>query len=108
LVENVLDGFTGGRMSDGWGSSRHYPRRWRCWAHLIRKARGLAQRGNREAHAFGPLVLDTLEARRAAVYAAREGPPSLSICPPNTCRWWPRCAPPASGTKAAFITKPMP
>ncbi|MCK7499184.1 MAG: transposase [Comamonadaceae bacterium] len=40
-VENVLDGFTGWLMSDGWGSYRHYPRRLRCWAHLIRKARGL-------------------------------------------------------------------
>jgi len=39
LVENVLDGFTGWLMSDGWGSYRHYPRRLRCWAHLIRKAR---------------------------------------------------------------------
>jgi hypothetical protein len=31
LVENVLDGFTGWLMSDGWGSYRHYGRRLRCW-----------------------------------------------------------------------------
>ena len=42
LVENVLDGFGGWLMSDGWMSYRHYPHRLRCWAHLIRKARGLA------------------------------------------------------------------
>ena len=79
LVENVLDGFTGWLMSDGWGSYRHYPRRLRCWAHLIRKARGLAQSCDREARAFGQLVLDTLEALMAAVYAAREGPPPVDL-----------------------------
>jgi hypothetical protein len=79
LVENVLDGFTGWLMSDGWGSYRHYPRRLRCWAHLIRKARGLTQSCHREAHAFGQLVLDTLEALMAAVYAAREGPPPVDL-----------------------------
>jgi transposase len=79
LVENVLDGFTGRLMSDGWGSYRHYPRRLRCWAHLIRKARGLAQSRDRAARAFGRIVLDTLEALMAAVYAAREGPPPVDL-----------------------------
>ena len=79
LVENVLDGFTGWLMSDGWGAYRHYPRRLRCWAHLIRKARGLAQSCDREARAFGQLVLTTLEALMAAVYAAREGPPPVDL-----------------------------
>ena len=79
LVENVLDGFTGWLMSDGWASYRHYPRRLRCWAHLIRKARGLAQSCHHEARAFGRIVLDTLEALMAAGYAAREGPPSVDL-----------------------------
>ncbi len=79
LVENVLDGFTGWLMSDGWGSYRHYPHRLRCWAHLIRKAWGLVQSCDREACAFGRIVLDTLEALMAAVYAAREGPPSVDL-----------------------------
>jgi hypothetical protein len=79
LVENVLDGFTGWLMSDGWASYRHYPRRLRCWAHLVRKARGLAQSCHGEARAFGKLVLETLEALMAAVYAAREGPPPVAL-----------------------------
>jgi hypothetical protein len=79
LVENVLDGFTGWLMSDGWGAYRHYRRRLRCWAHLIRKARGLAQSCHGEARAFGKLVLKTLEALMAAVYAAREGPPPVDL-----------------------------
>ena len=78
-VENVLDGFTGGLMSDGWGSYRHYSRRLRCWAHLIRKTRGLAQSCDRQARAFGQWVLTTLEALMAAVYAAREGPPPVDL-----------------------------
>ena len=76
LVENVLDGFTGWLMSDGWVSYRHYPRRLRCWAHLIRKARGLAESYQRDVRAFGRQVLDALNALMAAVYAAREGPPA--------------------------------
>ena len=79
LLENVLDGFTGWLMSDGWASYRHYPHRLRCWAHLIRKARGLAQSLDREARAFGQRVLETLNALMAAVYAAREGPPSVDL-----------------------------
>jgi transposase len=79
LVKNVLDGFTGWLMSDGWIAYRHYPRRLRCWAHLIRKARGLAQSCDREAGHFGRQVLKTLEALMAAVYAAREGPPAVDL-----------------------------
>jgi len=77
LVENVLDGFTGWLMTDGWTSYRYYLRRLRCWAHLVRKARGLAQSCHGEARAFGKLVLETLETLMAAVYAAREGPPPV-------------------------------
>ncbi|MBK8538327.1 MAG: transposase [Candidatus Competibacteraceae bacterium] len=39
-IDNVLDGLSGWLMSDGWIAYRHYPRRLRCWAHLLRKARG--------------------------------------------------------------------
>jgi hypothetical protein len=75
-VENVLEGFTGGLMSDGWVSYRHDPRRLRCWAHRLRKAQGLAESYPRDVRAFGRQVLDTLNALLAAVYAAREGPPT--------------------------------
>ena len=75
-VENVLDGFTGWLMSDGWIAYRHYPRRLRCWAHLLGKARGLAQSCDREARRFGQQVLKILETLMAAVYAARESPPT--------------------------------
>ena len=76
LVENVLDGFTGWLMSDGWVSYRHYPRRLRCWAHLLRKAQGLVESYQGDVRAFGRQVRDALNALMAAVYAAREGPPA--------------------------------
>lgn len=75
LVDNVLDGFHGWLMSDGWMAYRHYPKRLRCWAHLMRKARGLSHSLDRDARAFGRTVDGTLETLRKAVYAAREGPP---------------------------------
>jgi O6-methylguanine-DNA--protein-cysteine methyltransferase len=75
LLDNLLAGYTGWLMTDGWIAYRGFPRRLRCWAHLIRKARGLTESYHREARAFGRQVLDTLKALMAAVYAAREGPP---------------------------------
>ena len=108
LVDNVLDGFGGWLMSDGWIAYRHYPRRLRCWAHLFRKARGLAQSCDREARRFGQQVFKTLEGLMAAIYAAREGPPTSAIYPPNTPWRWPRCARPVSNIKAAITIKSTP
>jgi hypothetical protein len=79
LVQNVLAGFSGWLMTDGWQAYRDYWRRLRCWTHLLRKARGLAESCDGEARAFGQLVLDTLEVLMAAVYAAREGPPRIDL-----------------------------
>jgi transposase len=74
-VSRLLAGFTGWLMSDGWFSYRGYPRRLRCWAHLLRKAQGLVECYDPGGRAFGHLVRTTLEALMAAVYAARESPP---------------------------------
>lgn len=76
LLENLLEGFQGWLMTDGWIAYRGFPRRLRGFAHLIRKARGLTESYHHEARAFGRQVLDTLKALMAAVYAAREGPPA--------------------------------
>ena len=74
-VTQVLDGFTGWLMSDGWFSYRGYARRLRCWAHLLRKAQGLVDCYDAGGRAFGHLVHTTLETLMAAIYAAREDPP---------------------------------
>ena len=51
LLENLLEGFQGWLLTDGWISYRGFPRRLRCWAHLIRKARGLTESYHRAARA---------------------------------------------------------
>jgi len=66
-------------MSDGYWVYRHYDWRLRCLAHLIRKARGLKQSFDAEAHRFGEKTLEVLETLMAAVYAAREGPPEVPL-----------------------------
>lgn len=87
LWENLLEGFTGGLMSDGWIASRGFPRRLRWGAHWVRKARGLAESYHREARAFGRQGLETLKVLIAAVYAAREGPPTDALSPRHAQSW---------------------
>ncbi|WP_349431146.1 transposase [Methylomarinum sp. Ch1-1] len=50
LLENLLgDDFNGWLMSDGYTVYRKYLSRLRCWAHLLRKAKGLNESLNRDA-----------------------------------------------------------
>ena len=61
-------------MTDGYQVYRKYKHRLWCWAHLLRKARGLAESLNQqEAQPFGQQVLSLLEELMQAVYTAREG-----------------------------------
>jgi transposase len=72
--------FLGWLMSDGYWAYRDSPKRLRCWAHLIRKARGLAEsRNTGEAKPFGKAVLVLFADLMAGIYAAREGPPEQSL-----------------------------
>jgi hypothetical protein len=65
-------------MSDGYQVYREYELRLRCWAHLIRKARGLAETYTPHIQGYGRTILEILDTLRAGVYKAREGPrPSL-------------------------------
>lgn len=76
FLEIVLgERFAGWLMSDGYWAYRLFAKRLRCWAHLVRKARGLAQSSNAlEAQPFGQAVLALLAELMAAIYAARAGP----------------------------------
>lgn len=77
LIDNVLgEHYAGWLMSDGYPVYRHYLNRLRCWAHLVRKARGLKESLDLKAQSFGRKTLDLLNTLMAAVYAAREGPPT--------------------------------
>jgi len=79
LLDRVLDNFNGWLMSDGYGAYRHYDWRLRCLAHLLRKARGLEESLDQEAHRFGKEALQVLETLMEAVYKAREGPPGQDL-----------------------------
>lgn len=75
VVANLLgEDYAGWLMSDGYAVYRDYPRRLRCWAHLLRKAKGLEESFEPPARAFGHETRALLERLMHAVYAARQSP----------------------------------
>ena len=52
MAARILEDFSGWLMSDGYGVYRHYDKRLRCIARLIRKCKGLAESVDKTAHAF--------------------------------------------------------
>lgn len=78
MLGNALDAsFAGILMSDGYTVYRDRPNRLRCWAHLLRKVRGLAESTDRHAAAVGQKMEAILKRLQAAVYAARATSPPL-------------------------------
>jgi hypothetical protein len=72
-LQHVLQtSFSGWLMTDGYGAYRHYAKRLRCWAHLVRKAQGLAESTDAVAIAYGHLALDLLKTCTNALYQWRE------------------------------------
>jgi hypothetical protein len=77
IFMNLLDTFTdfnGYLMSDGYSLYRAYPQRLRCWAHLLRKAKGLSDSYTASSQRSGRQIQAILNALIDAVYQAREGP----------------------------------
>ncbi len=78
IFVNLFDAFTpsfnGYLMSDGYHLYRAYLKRLRCWAHLIRKAKGLCDCYTEDSRVYGQQVHDTLNHLIGAIYQAREGP----------------------------------
>jgi hypothetical protein len=75
LLDNLLgEAFAGWLMSDGYQAYRAYRKRLRCWAHLVRKARGLEESLVQSSQRFGKQTLELLHLLMKAVYEAREGP----------------------------------
>jgi hypothetical protein len=68
-----LSGFSSWLMSDGYGVYRNYPYRLRCWAHLIRKAKGLSESYTASVSKDGQQMLTLIEQLMKAIYQAREG-----------------------------------
>ena len=71
----LLNGkFKGIVMSDGWMVYREYLNRLRCWAHLIRKARGLSESCHFTAAKIGLAMLALFSTFQDAIYVARNQP----------------------------------
>jgi hypothetical protein len=80
LLANVFgEQFSGWLMSDGYQVYRKFKHRLRCWAHIIRKARGLEEAFHSDANAFGKQVNRQLEQFMQAIYQARESPPTVCL-----------------------------
>jgi IS1 family transposase len=71
---DALTDFDGHLMTDGYSLYRAYLKRLRCWAHLLRKAKGLSESYTKTSQTHGKQVLDILNSLIDAVYQAREGP----------------------------------
>jgi IS1 family transposase len=74
LFDTLTPAFDGYLMSDGYQLYRAHLKRLRCWAHLIRKAKGLCDSYTEESRKYGQQVNDTLNGLIDAIYQAREGP----------------------------------
>jgi transposase len=73
IVKVLGKSFPGWLMSDGYRVYRAYKNRLRCWAHLLRKARGLYESLDKDAQLFGEQTLAFLTVLMEAIYQAREG-----------------------------------
>jgi hypothetical protein len=78
VIAHVMEQFAGWLMSDGYGQYRQYGKRLRCLAHIIRKARGLAESCHPEAAEFGKKVLENLRVFIKGIYEAR-GDPTINL-----------------------------
>ncbi len=66
-------------MSDGYKVYRQFLKRLRCWAHLLRKARGLTESLDNPTQDFGNKTLDLLHTLMDAVKGARKKPPDKAL-----------------------------
>jgi len=76
MLENALqDRFAGLLISDGYGVYRAWANRLRCWPHLLRKLRGLAESSDARVSGVGQEIEGIMKTLMAAIYAARIDPP---------------------------------
>lgn len=66
--------YVGWLMSDGYCVYRDHKKRLRCWAHLIRKAQGLADSLTSCIQGYGAQILKIMSTLVDGIYQAREGP----------------------------------
>ncbi len=80
MLDNALqDGYTGILISDGYVVYRTWENCLRCWPHLLRKLRGLAESSDGRVSRVGQEMEGILTALMDAIYAARLEPPPQAL-----------------------------
>ena len=80
MLRNALgEDFAGVLMADGYSVYRAWLNRLRCWAHLLRKARGLKESTDGRVAGVGGEMLDILTKLVGAVLSARASPPPEAL-----------------------------
>ncbi len=81
LIKNVLGeaAYKGWIMSDGYRVYRQFLKRLRCWAHWVRKARGLAESLDQPTQDFGKKTLHLLETLMGSIKDARKKLPDKAL-----------------------------
>ncbi|ABK42967.1 transposase IS66 [Magnetococcus marinus MC-1] len=79
VLDILTEEYAGWLMSDGLMNYRIFSRRLRCWAHLIRKAKGLSTSLDKESKRFGSRVLEVLEYMVEEVKDGSDPPAAESI-----------------------------
>lgn len=75
VVQQLLGtAFNGFLMTDGFSVYRIFPKRLRCWAHLVRKARALHQCLDSQGQAFGEALLLAMILLMRNIHQLRESP----------------------------------
>lgn len=73
MFDNTLSiDFAGNLMSDGYNAYRARLLRLRCWAHLMRKLRGLSESSDKHNAQAGSAMLDLFGRLMASIFEARE------------------------------------
>jgi hypothetical protein len=81
MIDAILgQGFKGTLMTDGYCAYRDFAHRLRCWAHLSRKLRGLAESTDARVARTGRTLEKLFLELQGAIYAARADP---AAGPPN-------------------------
>jgi transposase len=92
MLDNVVtEAFEGISMSDGYSAYRHLKNRCRCWAHLMRKLRGLAESTDWRVSQAGQAMLEAFCGMMEAVYVARERGEKVATCEESITRLRQHC-----------------
>jgi transposase len=72
MAQSIIGDFSGVLMTDGYLAYRSLANRIRCWAHLNRKAKALAESCDKSASIFGLALMRALKSMQDSIYRMRE------------------------------------